>query len=107
MKIASISAAFLLVAVVAAQQKINVINKTPNDIWVKIPAQGAGQNDGFMKIRAGLNLQFTRENPTIAYVDQNDQRDLRVIRVDPGNTYQIGADLPKRTATFREEWFLQ
>ncbi|KAF9557451.1 hypothetical protein EC968_007625 [Mortierella alpina] len=104
MKFTSIAAACLLATVVAAQ-KITVRNATPDYIWVKINSQGAGQNDGFMKIASGSSLQYTREKPTVAYIDFNDQRDLRVIRVDPGQTYQIGAELPKRNPAILDQWY--
>ncbi|KAG0353196.1 hypothetical protein BGX24_007323, partial [Mortierella sp. AD032] len=92
-----------LLATLAAAQKINIVNNTPEDIWVKIAAQGAGQNDGFTRVKARSNLVWTRSIPTIAYIDFDDQRDLRVIRVDPDQTYQIGADLPKRGSAFTQE----
>ncbi|KAG0272201.1 hypothetical protein BGZ97_011064, partial [Linnemannia gamsii] len=100
-------AATCLLATLTAAQKINIFNKTPNDIWVKIKAQGPGQTDGFHKINAGSVVGWTRAVATVAHIDYNDQRDLRVIRVDPGQDYQIGADLPKRGSSFSRELYLQ
>ncbi|KAK3841729.1 MAG: hypothetical protein J3R72DRAFT_444814 [Linnemannia gamsii] len=106
MKFTLIAATCLLATLVAAQ-KVTIVNKTPNEIWVKIPSQGPGQNDGFTKINIGSSLVWTRPIPTVAHIDFNDQRDLRVIRVDPDQTYQIGADLPKRGPSFTRELYIQ
>ncbi|KAG0357621.1 hypothetical protein BGX24_006160 [Mortierella sp. AD032] len=100
-------AATCLLATLAAAQKVTILNKTPSDIWVKIASQGAGQNDGFVRIGAGSSLAWTRAEATVAHIDFNDQRDLRVIRVDPDQTYQIGADLPKRGSAFSRQLYIQ
>ncbi|KAF9920053.1 hypothetical protein FBU30_010214 [Linnemannia zychae] len=96
MKIASIVAACLL-ATFAAAGSITVKNLTPSDIWVRIPVQldQPQGEDSFYKIASGSSASWIRSLSTVAFIDYNEPRDVRTIRVDPGNTYNIGGELPK------------
>ncbi|KAG0070973.1 hypothetical protein BGZ92_004338 [Podila epicladia] len=67
------------------------------------PAEKLTDRNGFSKIPPGGNDAYTRSEGWVAYIDYNDQRNHRVIRVDPGHSYQIGGELPKRQSFF-EQW---